>query len=238
MKHQVLTAIYHHFDEWASSQITTACRKGCTVCCTQNVTITAIEGELIIDYIKSRGMAKWFTAKLDGDLPNESPAMTTNEFAKVCLEEKEADPGQGSFDRRCPFLASGSCMIYKARPFGCRSFISTQTCVPGYPASLPQYFMSAVTAVSQVIEHLGQKEYWGNMLHVLYLLSTADDSLSLMSSANPEKLVLAQSSCLAAKPLPGFLISQEDFPRVVPLLNRIFDSKVDGKNIEDILNNK
>ena len=238
MKHQVLATIYHQFDEWSSAQVATACRRGCSVCCTQNVTITAVEGEMIIDYIKSRGLAKWFAAKLEKNLPDESPAMTTNEFAEACLREREANPGQGSFDRSCPFLASGSCMIYEARPFGCRSFISTRTCVPGTPASLPQYFMSAVTAVSQVIEHLGQKEYWGNMLHVLYLLAAADNSFSPLLSENREKMVLAQTSCLSAKPLPGFLISQEDFPRVVPLLNRIFDSRVSGKKVEDILNNK
>lgn len=238
MKHQVLTTIYRLFDEWSATKVDIACRRGCTVCCTQNVTITSIEGELIIDYVKARGLAKWFAAKLAENLPDESPTITTNEFARACLEEKDADPGHGSFDRRCPFLASGSCMIYEARPFGCRSFFSTRTCVPGDPASLPQYFMSAVTAVSQVIEHLGQKEYWGNMLHVLYLLAAADSSLCPLLSADREKLVIAQTSIRTANPLPGFLIGQEDYSRVVPLLNRIFDSRVAGKKIEDILNNR
>ena len=238
MKHQVLTTIYQQFDEWSSTQVSPACHRGCSVCCTQNVTITAAEGELIIDYVKARGLAKWFAEKLEANLPDDSPSMTTNQFAKACLEEKDADPGQGSFSGRCPFLTSGSCMIYEVRPFGCRSFISTKTCTPGVPASLPQFFMSAVTAVSQVIEHLGQKEYWGNMLHVLYLLSAADSSFSFPHDAHPEKLVIAQTSCLSARPLPGFLICEEDFPKVVPLLDTIFDSEINGKKIEDILNNK
>jgi Fe-S-cluster containining protein len=238
MKQQVVKTIYRHFDDWSSSQLTTACCRGCTTCCTQNVTITALEGEIIIDYIRERGLAKWFTKKLEENLPDESPVMTTNQFAKACLEEKETDPGQGSFSKRCPFLASGSCMIYEARPFGCRSFISTSTCIPGFPASVPQYFMSAVTAVNQIIEHLGQKEYWGNMLHVLYLLAASERSFSSLWPVNPEKRVIAQTSCLTATPLPGFLISQDDFPKVVPLLNMIFDSEVRGKKIEDILNNK
>ena len=238
MKHQILTTIYRHFDEWSSTQVATSCRKGCTVCCTQNVTMTALEGEIIIEYVKSRGLARWFAQKLERPLPNESPPMTTNQFAQACLEGKDADPGQGSFGHRCPFLESGSCMIYEVRPFGCRSFISTETCAPGLPASLPQYFMSAVTAVNQVIEHLGQKEYWGNMLHILYLLATADESSAWQPIRTPEKQTFAQASCLAAQPLPGFLICQEDFPKVVPLLDRIFDSEIGGKRIEDILNNR
>ncbi len=32
---------------------------------------------------------------------------------------------------------------------------------------MPQSYLGSVTAVSQIIEHLGQKEYWGNMLDVL-----------------------------------------------------------------------
>jgi hypothetical protein len=43
---------------------------------------------------------------------------------------------------------------------------------------------------------------------------------------------------LTAKPLPGFLLSEEEGPKVAKLLESIFDTEVDGKRIEDVLNGK
>jgi hypothetical protein len=43
---------------------------------------------------------------------------------------------------------------------------------------------------------------------------------------------------LTAKPLPGFLLSEEEGLQVAQLLESIFDTEVDHKRIEDILNGK
>ena len=43
---------------------------------------------------------------------------------------------------------------------------------------------------------------------------------------------------LTAKPLPDFLLSEEEGPKVAQLLEKVFDIEIDGRRIEDILNGK
>jgi hypothetical protein len=46
----------------------------------------------------------------------------------------------------------------------------------------------------------------------------------------------ARLQTLTAKPLPGFLISEECAEKVSTLLQTIFDSDVNGRRVEDVLN--
>ncbi|WP_041277550.1 hypothetical protein [Desulfotalea psychrophila] len=48
----------------------------------------------------------------------------------------------------------------------------------------------------------------------------------------------ARLRTLTAKPLTGFLLTEEDLQVAGPLLQSIFSTKVDEKSIEDILNGK
>ncbi|MBT8360464.1 MAG: YkgJ family cysteine cluster protein, partial [Deltaproteobacteria bacterium] len=170
MKLRILKSIYQSFDSWAAD-IKTACHQGCATCCTQAVTMTEIEGNYILDYVSRSGRMDWLLDRLlTDDLPMHRPLYTTNEIAQACLNENDIDPEMGTFDRSCPFLDHKNCSIYKARPFSCRSFASQNACQPGSTAEIPQYYLSAATAVSQLIEHLAQHLYWGNMLHILYAI--------------------------------------------------------------------
>ena len=238
MKKTILQTIYRIFDSWAG-QFTLGCRKGCAACCTRDVMATAVEGEVVMDYIFTNHMENWLVAKLDLDLPGTAPSCTTNEFAQACFEGSERDPAIGSNNGICPFLENNGCPIYPARPFSCRSFASVERCKPGFSAVIPPYYLTAVTAVSQIVEHLSQRHYWGNMLHILYLIAQqSSDTEDKHYPENKKRLVRAQTSCLTSKPLPGFLVSQKDYPHVEPLVREIFTAEVDGRSIEDILNNR
>ncbi len=238
MKKNILKTIYRIFDSWAG-QFPLGCRKGCAACCTRNVMATAVEGEVVIDYIFINRMENWLVAKLDGDLPGIVPSCTTNEYAHGCLEGAELEPATGSNNGVCPFLENGECSIYPARPFSCRSFASVERCTSVSSAVISPHYLTAVTAVSQIIEHLGQRYFWGNMLHILYLLAQQSrDTEDTNYPENKKRRVVAQTSCLTSKPLPGFLISEEDYPHVEPLIREIFAAEVGGRSIEDILNNR
>ena len=166
MKRQILFTIYDIFDRW-NSDLDKACHRGCSGCCTQNVTITAVEGEAILRFILAEDMSLWLAEKLASSRTHQPPKMTTNDFAFACLNGKDAEPeGQHNLSV-CPFLEDNLCKIYPVRPFGCRLFISQKTCSASQPALVDDSYFEAATAVSQLIEHLGQKEYWGNMLDVL-----------------------------------------------------------------------
>lgn len=239
MKHKILQSIYTSFDNWCTeTQSQPACNKGCSSCCSQNVTITALEGEDILRYILSTGMVDQFaTALLQADAACP-PTFTTNDFAGACLDGRDVDPEIKTNRGICPFLTDNICTIYPARPFSCRLFISSTTCSTGSPAQVSDEYLEASTAVTQVIEHLGQKEYWGNMLDVLPAMLDIGEYREIAGKFNQTLIIQARMRTLTAKPLPGFLLSEEEGPKVARLLEKIFDSEIDGRRIEDILNGK
>lgn len=237
MKHQILHTIYDIFEAW-SGDLDIACRRRCSGCCTQNVTITALEGEDILRHVLDEGMAGEFASRMTGKKSHQPPPMTTNDFAVACLAGNDVDPGDQPNLAVCPFLEADLCTIYPARPFGCRLFVSTKTCSASQPALVPDYYFEAATAVSQVIEHLGQKEYWGNMLDVLPALLDISEFKEIADHLNTTFIIQARLATLTAKPLPGFLFSEENGPQVIPLMEQIFNATVDGRRIEDMLNGK
>ena len=238
MKKTILKSIYNAFDSWAL-QFSLSCRKGCTTCCTQDVMATALEAEIVTDYISKSRMENWLVTKLDSDLPRIAPSFTTNEYAEGCLNGTELAPETGSNGGVCPFLENGACSIYSARPFSCRSFASTKMCRPGSSATIPQHYLTAAATVNQIIEHLDQRYFWGNMLHIIYLLAQQNSKMAdTRYPENKKRFLLAQTGCRTSKPLPGFLIPEEDYPHVEPLIIEIFDTEIGGKRVEDILNNR
>lgn len=232
LRHEALERIYAVFEAW-SSELAFACRKGCAVCCTQGVTICETEGERIIEFVRRNDRLAWLTAQLSHLPPRRSPTCTTNDFACACLQGQDIDPGEGSFAGICPFLRDRLCTIYPVRPFSCRCFVSSTVCQPDREAVLPSYYLSASTAVSQLIEHLDQGRYWGNMLHLLDHLSPAATRDHRRPVAPSRQ---SPAGLLLARPLPGFLIGAEDHPLVAPLLEEIFAAPLGGRTLLDLLN--
>ena len=224
MKYQVLTRIYSVFDHWLS-QWNFVCYKGCSTCCTQNVTMTGLEGEHIYRFIKDRQKEEWFVNVLQSIDLVENPGPTTNEFATFCLNDEEIESPHQSHSKPCPFLIKQSCTIYEARPFNCRCFVSREKCRSDRPAVVPDFILTGSTVVMQIVEHLDQRGQWGNMLDILRI-----QSVSLQSND------LIQRRIHECKPLPGFLIPPEDFKHVQSLLDSIFSAQVDGKSVKMILN--
>jgi len=237
MKDQILKKIYTLFTEWGSDR-KIACCKGCAVCCSQNVTITALEGEIILRFIIDNNIEQWFAGKLQEDKTHHRPKMTTNDFARACLQERDVDFAAIPGRTPCPFLEDNVCRIYPARPFGCRMMISERTCSADTPALVPNHYLSASSAVAQIIEHLGQKEYWGNMLDVLPALCDISEYRTIASHLNTTVMMQGRLQTLTAKPLPGFLFTEAEEKTVSPLLQLIFNTEVEGKRIEDILNGR
>jgi Fe-S-cluster containining protein len=229
-RHRALILIYRAFDAWAR-QWAFACRPGCAICCTHGVTLSETEGERIINYVRQTALEPWMIDKLHGIPLPGTPACTTNEFARACLQEEDIDPGGGGFSGICPFLQANRCSIYPVRPFACRCFVSTGTCQPGREAVLPSAYLTASTAVGQLIEHLDQGRYWGTMIALLKHLAPPPDHWSPKGEA--ERL---PTGLLIARPLPGFLIGDEDYPLVAPLLEDILSTPHGEGTIEDLLN--
>jgi Fe-S-cluster containining protein len=237
MKQKILHAIYQIFADW-STGLDTVCRRGCSPCCTQNVTITALEGVEILRFAVAENLAPWLANQLMRPRVHQSAKMTTNAFALACLEGQDADPGDPQNLSPCPFLENGLCRIYPVRPFGCRVFVSTTRCFAGQPAAVPDHYFEAATAVTQLVEHLGQREYWGNLLDVLPALLDISEFREIADQLDPTLIIEARLRTLTATPLPGFLLSEQGHGKVSLLLDAIFAAPVEGKSIGDILNGK
>jgi hypothetical protein len=239
MKEKILEKIYVAFEQWSAS-LPLACARGCATCCTGKVTITALEGERILRFILDAGLVDRLAGRLASSPPLPAPPRTTNAFAGLCLQGIETDdpdiPAQAAV---CPFLEDDSCTIYPVRPFGCRCFASEKTCSPDEAAIVPEYYVAASTAVMQIIEHLGQGEYWGTMSDVLLALCDISRYKAVADRiGNPAMIVQARLRTARALPLPGFLLLEEEHRRIAPLLDAIFSGQVNGHSINDILNGR
>jgi len=163
----MLQAVYAVYGEWAQN-IPFACVRGCSNCCTQSVTMTTLEGELIAQYDQEGILDASFKNTINTISCGSCSALTTNQFARRCLAGEEVafaeDPWQFS---PCPFLHDKSCRIYSVRPFGCRSFGSLVSCVETESAEVPPLVVTVNTVLMQVIEHIDQGRPWGNMLDIL-----------------------------------------------------------------------
>lgn len=235
LKEKVLLGIYKEFDKWVDEDL--ACKKGCSICCTQNVVITAVEGELIHRFVREHDKMEWFAAKFQQKAQTRRPELTTNGFAASCLQGNDVEPDSYGSSEPCPFLEDGCCSIYEVRPFSCRCFASTEICRPGVSALIGERYLSASTAVMQIIEHLGQGEFIGNMIDVLLALCGIPENRKYFELLPASMSDQGLANVVKALPLPGFLLLEEEMEKVGPLLNTIFAHEVEGRTIEDILNN-
>ncbi len=240
MKKQLTRIIRDEYKEWfAGKHINTKCHKGCATCCSVNVKVTSIEGELIYDYIKEESREEWFATLLNTPQSAEKVKQSTNGFAKVCLagdgEVQTETPGQG----RCIFLNDDMCAIYDVRPFSCRCFVSTVLCQEESTAEVDQIVLTASTLIMQLLEHVAQGEYWGNLHDVLLSLSDLPGNKAIRKHLVSRSMDMqARARVISGQPIPGFLLDDKEYDRIMVLLEKIFNRTIDGRRIEDILNGK
>ncbi len=240
VKKQLTLIIREEYQHWFTAQnISLKCAKRCATCCSMNVKITSIEGELIYDFIKEHGREEWFTQVLKRVQAGEKVTQTTNDFARECL----AGNGNTTIDTAgkgtCLFLENNMCSIYDVRPFSCRCFVSTILCADESTAEVDQIILTASTVMMQLLEHVAQREYWGNLQDVLLSLSDLPVNKSVCKYFTDRTLDMqARARVLSGQPIPGFLLDDEDYDAVMVLLEKIFNKTLNGKRIEDILNGK
>jgi Fe-S-cluster containining protein len=240
LKIKILEAIFKKYQQWIVNEIF-HCHRGCSLCCTQNVMVTEVEGQYIYDYIKQEKKEAWFAGKLLHQRQAKSVKLTTNGFARICLEKKEDYPDEKPTQPtgRCPFLEENCCTIYAARPFSCRGFSSSRDCHDDGSAHLSERLLVINTITMQLIEHLGQRGNWGNMLDVLLGLAPNPANKAVKKYINDDDIIKsAMTSTLTAEPIPGFLLQPEEEHEVNKYLQTVLSAKIGEKTIEAIFNNK
>ncbi|MBU0967405.1 MAG: hypothetical protein KKA54_13610 [Proteobacteria bacterium] len=203
--------------------------------------ITAVEGQYIYNYILLENKEKWFADKLLQKRQTQNVNLTTNGFARMCLEKNAEHTELEQLQRKeiCPFLEEKCCTLYGVRPFSCRSFASTKYCNDYGSAHLNERLLVINTVTMQLIEHLGQKGYWGNMLDVLLALAHHKVNEAVKTHiSDDERVQSAIRNTLTAEPIPGFLLRQEEENEVNQYLQTVLSAKIGIKTIEEIFNNK
>ena len=235
MTQEILETIFSLFATWVKD-MPVACTKGCSTCCTLNVSISWLEGVRIHRFIKANCMEEWLACQLDRTSPVNQPQMTANTFAATLLAGRDIPLQPVKFTGTCPFLEDNLCCIYEVRPFGCVGFASQTPCSPGQPARVPASYMTATTAINQILEHLSRDRPWGNMISILLLLAENPAFRQVAEILNtPEKINGHRNACHTAAPLPGFLIGNTEQAEVFPLLEKIYSAEISGRKLEDIL---
>ncbi len=163
-----LKFVYAIFEE-VMKDYQVVCKEKCTSCCTCNVTMTSLEADLILYNLDDQHRRKVGKA-LVIRFPEKryTPKITTNQFARLCIEGKEIpeeknDPSWG----KCPLLENDLCTIYEVRPFGCRALISEIDCKKNKIAQIPPIALTINNVFLQAIEHMDQNGYFGNLTDVL-----------------------------------------------------------------------
>jgi Fe-S-cluster containining protein len=189
------------------------CAKGCSLCCTANVTMTTLEAGLILSHWESRGGLPRRSA-LDAAVrqPRFRPSMTINHLAERCVRgldgpDEAADPDTGP----CPLLEADLCSIYAVRPFGCRAMQSRSDCGPSGAADMPEWILSANTLFLQYIEALDTGGICGNLTDVLLFLAVPEHRAAFESGAPPAP----PQDMPVNRAIPALMIPPEHRPRLV-----------------------
>ena len=67
-----------------------SCHKGCATCCTQSVTMTSLEGELICSFMERKNdLAELVRLLALSDKKPQYSGMTTNQLARYCIEKHD-----------------------------------------------------------------------------------------------------------------------------------------------------
>ena len=226
-KKELLAVAYAVYSDWAE-RFPLACKKGCVACCTRSVSMTSLEGEAILDFIRSRGREKWLFDKLSKVTPGiGGPGITTNQFAEACLAGCEVDGAAfGNWDfAPCIFLAETFCSIYEVRPFGCRSFGSLVPCAPDSAAEIPPIHLTVSTIFTQIIEHIeSDGGTWARMTEMLHSLAG-------------KQTRSGRTHILQARPLPGFLLDPHEFHVVNHLLRQLYEESGGNRAYGDLIDN-
>lgn len=212
----VLKQLYARYDHFINTR-DLACRVGCDLCCTRNVTMTSLEAGRIIRHLEKTGrLALLDKVESAGPLPRFLPLTTTNTLAHLCRNGQ--DPPEEAYDpawRPCPLLVDSRCSIYAVRPFACRCMVSTSICQKGGQAEMDDYLLSINTVFMQFIEHADAAGHTGNLI----------DMLAVPPSQRRERCRQAQNGFIPNRPIEMLLLPPEHQARardIVRALRSLF----------------
>ena len=196
-----------------------ACRRHCAHCCTADVVLTSLEGYFLLENATA-GQRSWIGETIaSAGLPRGfQPLATTNQIAALCMQNRPL-PGETAppLSSGCALLEQAQCPIYPLRPFACRCMVSHSGCSGRGHAEMDPLILTLNTVGLQVLEHIDQEGFSGNLCDVLaYLLPDQNRERYAAGSlkTRPHPLV-------ANRPIPALLVPPEHREPLAPLFSRL-----------------
>lgn len=220
----VLKKIYQIYDNFVGD-LDVACKKYCDQCCTHSVTITTLEGYLIVENMILNGKSDLFrTVRTATSRTRFKPKITTNRLADICMNGKDLPEEENHFvAESCPLLTNHECPVYRARPFGCRCFISKHDCSEKGYADVDAFVVTVNTIFLQYIEHIDAQGFSGNLTDILVFMETEKNRHAYKT----DRLINPEAGFIANQPTNVLMVPPEHRIKVKPILNALHGINMD-----------
>jgi Fe-S-cluster containining protein len=115
---EVVQHLARLYDRSAPTTPAIVCKKGCGHCCSQPVSVTALEACHVAAPLQGRPATAAAVTEAAARIAALSPALRWRDWP------------------RCPMLVDESCSVYAARPLGCHAFVSMrlEACLAAFQA--------------------------------------------------------------------------------------------------------
>ena len=219
----VLKQIYSIYDDFVGN-LNVACKKYCARCCTNNVTMTSLEGYLIAETIvKKEQFHLVEMVKTAASKKRFQPRITTNRIAQLCIKGKDLpEEDYSTPEGNCPFLKDDECPIYSIRPFGCRCLVSNHDCREKGYAEVDSFVLTVNNLFLQFIEHVDAQGFTGNLADVLILMASKENRHSYKMN----KLRNPATGLVPNMQIKFLMIPPEHRIKAKPILNALQNIKV------------
>jgi len=209
-----LKTVYRLFADF-SAEHALACEPGCDPCCTTHVTLTTLEGLLLVEQLTPDQWSRLDDAASAGPCP----AVSINQLASLCLagQDPPAETAAAAPLGRCALLTDHRCPLYTLRPFACRCMVSRVTCREGGCAEMPPLLLSASEVCMQVIEHLDAAGCSGNLVDVLHCLREAENRRRYRQG----RLACREHRLVPNRPMPTLMIPPDQRRSLAPLVQQL-----------------
>ncbi len=212
-KLKALRQVLAIYDEFAGT-LESACRPGCSRCCTDRVAVTTLEVHALLGTLPAEHAERLIRAS--GARP-AGKLLTTNALAELCAEGREPPEPDGQDAGVCALLSDDRCPIYPLRPFNCRCFVSRVACAEQGCAEVDEATVAVNTLFLQTIEHLDAGGCTGYLPDVVRTLADPGRVKAYREGA----LDCAGCGLAPNRPLRVLITPPEHRSRIDPLLARL-----------------
>ena len=225
----ILNRIYGIYDDFAGT-LDVACKKYCSQCCTNHVTMTSLEGYLIAENLLQNEPSDLLERVKTGITKKRfQPQTTTNRIAELCIKGKNLpEEDYSRHNESCPLLKNDECPIYPVRPFGCRCLVSKHDCRQKGYAAVDSFVLTVNNLFLQFIEHVDANGFSGNLIDVLIFMASSRNRHSYtMNNWKPSTAGLIHNL-----PIKVLMIPPEHRIQINPILNALHNIKVPCRQVK------